>query len=100
MGKDNTLPTKIKQQMTRFANGLTKGWGKIRQRFVQEMVYGIQAAKDVKLSEVGRALNEEPELIQFCRCQVREAHHWLTPMRAAAGFHAGPGFPKANSPGN
>ena len=35
-----------------------------RRRFVQERVYGIQAAKDVTLWEVGRALNEDPELIQ------------------------------------
>lgn len=37
---------------------------KVGQRFVGEMVYGIQASKDVKVSEVARALNEGIALIK------------------------------------
>jgi len=64
MGEDSKLGSKIKAQITRFSGGLSEGMGKVSRRFVGQMIYGIQAGKDVKVSEVARALNEEIALIK------------------------------------
>lgn len=64
MGKDSKLRHKIKRQITRFASRLTQGWGKVVSRFVREMIYGIQACRDIKVSNVARALNEDIRLIK------------------------------------
>lgn len=64
MGEDSRLGSRIKAQITRFCGGLTEGMGKVARRWVSEMIYGIQAAQDVKVSEVSRSLNEKIDLIK------------------------------------
>jgi len=73
---DSRLQGKIKRQITRFAGRLTEGWAKPLRRFVGQMLYGIQAAEDVKVSNIARSLNEEVRLIKtenrLCRNLARE----------------------------
>jgi len=38
---------------------LCSGFGKVAGRFVEEMIYGIQARGSVSLSEIARALDEK-----------------------------------------
>lgn len=64
MGEDSKLGSKIKAQITRFAGRLTEGMDKVTRRWVSEMLYGIQASKDVKVSEVARSLQEPIALIK------------------------------------
>jgi hypothetical protein len=64
MREDSRIGTKIKWQLSRFANGLSEGLSKPCQRLIQEMMFGIQAAKDVKLSNIARALGEPIRLIK------------------------------------
>ena len=64
MSHDSKLTGKIKSQIKRFSGRLCKGMTKTQTRFVTEMVYGIQASKDVKISNIGRALNESIPLIK------------------------------------
>lgn len=64
MTQDSKLGTKIKWQISRFTSRLCEGLDKVTRRFVGEMLYGIQAAKDVKVSEVARSLNEPIRLIK------------------------------------
>ena len=64
MREDSKLAWKVKAQMTRFAGRLTEGQGEVERRFVGEMLYGMQAARDVKLSEISRALHESIALIK------------------------------------
>lgn len=64
MAQHTKLGSKVKAQIRRFAGRLTAGWGKVRGRFVGEMLYGIQASKDVKLSNVSRSLSEQIPLIK------------------------------------
>ena len=64
MGEDSKLGSKIKAQITRFAGRLTEGMDKVKRRLVAEMLYGIQAAKDIKVSEIARSLGEEIPLIK------------------------------------
>ena len=48
----------IRKRIARFSGDLSKGLCSAAQRFVGEMVYGIQASESVLLTEVGRTLEE------------------------------------------
>jgi len=56
--------TNIKGQLSRFSGIISKRFSKAKQRLIKEMVYGIQASKDVKLSSITRSLNETIPLIK------------------------------------
>jgi hypothetical protein len=64
MDSNNKLAHKVKQQIGKFAGIITKGYSKPKKKFVKEMIYGIQASKDVKLSNISRSLNETIPLIK------------------------------------
>ena len=51
-------------QCNKFSGTISSGLGKIKKRLVKEMIYGIQASKDVKLSNISRSLKEEIPLIK------------------------------------
>ncbi len=53
------LSIKLKEKIKQFSGELSKGLCKVSQRFVSEMLYGIQTRGSTKLSEVARSLNEE-----------------------------------------
>jgi len=55
---------KIKAQITRFAHKISGGYKKPVRKWMIQMLYGIQASKDVKLSNIARSLNEEIPLIK------------------------------------
>jgi len=52
------IARKLRNRIGRFSGELSKGLCLPAQRFVSEMVYGIQASESVLLTEIGRALNE------------------------------------------
>ena len=64
MQDNNTIVKKIKEQIEYFSDKLTVGMYKTRKRFVREMLFGIQAARDIKLSNISRSLNEDIQLIK------------------------------------
>jgi len=64
MGDDNRIAGKIKSQITQFACRISTDFKRPMKRFMVQMLYGIQASKDVKLSNVARSLNEEIALIK------------------------------------
>ena len=64
MSKDSKLAGKIKWQIARFSGRLSEGLAKPLRRFIGDMIYGIQASRDVKLSNIARALQEEIKLIK------------------------------------
>lgn len=64
MSANTRTATAIKAQLSKFSGIITKGLSKPKRRLVKEMIYGIQAAKDVKLSNITRALNEPIPLIK------------------------------------
>jgi len=49
----------LRKSIGRFSGDLSKGLCKRAQRFVAEMVYGIQASESVMLTEIGRRLEED-----------------------------------------
>jgi len=61
----NSLPiSRFKAQLSKFSGIISKPFCKTTQRFFREMLYGIQASQDVKLSNVGRSLQEDIALIK------------------------------------
>lgn len=64
MGKDSKLAWRIKRQIEGFSARFTEGLGKVKRRFIGDMLYGMQCAKDVKLSNAARSLHETIPLIK------------------------------------
>jgi len=54
----------LKAQLPKFSGIISKSFRKPKKRFVKEMLYGIQASKDMKLGTVSRTLKEEQSLIK------------------------------------
>jgi len=52
------IATRLRQQVMKFSGEVSVGLGKVAQRFVAEMVYGIQASQSVVLTEIARTLEE------------------------------------------
>jgi len=64
MSANTTTVAAIKGQLSKFSGIIAQGLSKPKRRLIKEMIYGIQAAKDVKLSNISRALNEALALIK------------------------------------
>lgn len=61
----NSLPiSRFKAQLSKFSGIISKPYSKTTKRFFKEMLYGIQASQDVKLSNIGRSLQEDIALIK------------------------------------
>jgi len=61
---NSKIAGKIKGQITRFSHKISGDFRKPTRRWLIQMLYGIQASKDVKLSNIARSLNEEIPLIK------------------------------------
>ncbi len=59
MATQSKTAGKIKTQIARFSNRLSSGLNKRKRKFLHQMIYGIQAGKDIKLANIGRSLREE-----------------------------------------
>jgi hypothetical protein len=53
----------LKAQLSKFSGIISTRFKKPPKRLIKEMLYGIQASKDVKLSNISRTLKEEQSLI-------------------------------------
>lgn len=62
--KSSKTARKLRAQIARFSGNVSQGLCKRAQNFVGEMLYGMQAAQSVLLSEIGRALQEDIALIK------------------------------------
>ncbi|MCP4685598.1 MAG: transposase, partial [bacterium] len=50
---------KLRAQIHQFSGELSSGLGRVASRFVEEAVFGLSAGGSVRLTEIGRALEEE-----------------------------------------
>jgi hypothetical protein len=62
--QDNKIRSRLKAQLSKFTRQLSEGLSKPLEKFVGEMLFGIQARQDVKLSNVARSLEEDIPLIK------------------------------------
>ncbi len=64
MTENSRIVAVIKGQVAKFSGIISRGLPKAKQRLVREIIYGIQAGKDIKLSAITRSLNEPIPLIK------------------------------------
>ncbi|MGH8323466.1 MAG: hypothetical protein ACRETD_06660, partial [Steroidobacteraceae bacterium] len=64
MDANSSTISRFKAQANKFSGIIGKGLGKTTQRLIKEMIYGVQAAKDIKISNVARSLQEDIKLIK------------------------------------
>lgn len=62
--QSSKVHSRLKTQLTKFTSELSEGLSKPLEKFVGEMLFGIQASHDVKLSQIARSLEEEIRLIK------------------------------------
>jgi len=61
---DSKVASRLKAQLSKFSRELSEGLPRPSRKFVQQMLYGIQASQDVKLSSIARSLQEKIPLIK------------------------------------
>ncbi len=52
------IARKLRDKIARFSGELSLGLPKVAERFIREMVYGIQASQSVVLTKIARTLEE------------------------------------------
>lgn len=62
--EDSKVRSRLKAQLTKFSQQLSGGLSRPLAKFVTQMLFGIQASQDVKLSNIARSLKEEIALIK------------------------------------
>ena len=62
--QDSKLRSRLKAQLTKFSSELCGELSLPLEKFVGQMLFGIQASQDVKLSNIARSLKEEIPLIK------------------------------------
>lgn len=72
---DSKVRARLKAQLTKFALALCGDLPKPLEKFVTQMLFGIQASQDVKLSNIGRALGESIPLIRTEKRLSRNLKH-------------------------
>ena len=60
----SNVGSRLKAQITKFALMISDGLSRPQRKFVHQMLYGMQAAQDVKLSSIARSLQERIALIK------------------------------------
>ena len=65
MEEDTRLAEKINRQLSEFTKRISRGLSKPKRKFVSQMLFGMQVARDVKISEIVRTLDEEIKLIKI-----------------------------------
>lgn len=74
--KDSEVGRRLREQVQQFSGIFSPLFSKPQAQFVGQMIYGIQAAQDVKLSRIGRALGEK---IALKKTEERLGHHLAAP---------------------
>jgi hypothetical protein len=64
MDENTILVAKIKAQLSKFSGIIARDFSEAKKRLIKELLYGIQATKDVKLSNISRSLNEQQVLLK------------------------------------
>ena len=62
--QDSKLRSRLKAQLTKFTLELGQTLSRPHQKFIGQMLFGMQASQDVKLSNIARSLEEEIPLLK------------------------------------
>ena len=66
------VANRLQEQLQTFSGIFYPRFSKPKGKFITQMIYGIQASQDVKLSSIGRALGED---IELKKTEERLSHH-------------------------
>ena len=69
---DSEVGRRVREQVSRFSGIFSPRFSVPQGHFIEQMIFGIQAAQDVKLSNIGRALGES---IELKKTEERLSHH-------------------------
>jgi len=64
MDENIRLAAKIKREICKFSGIISTDFTEAKRKIIKELLFGIQASKDVKLSNICRALKEDQRLIK------------------------------------
>jgi len=64
MGQESKTVAILKGQLSKFSGIISKRFKKPKQKLIKDILYGIQASKDIKLSNIARTLKEDQDLIK------------------------------------
>lgn len=81
--ESSTTAFKVRAQLAGFLGIFSPRFSKPMRRFIGDMLFGIQAAQDVKLSQIGRELHEP---IRLCKVENRLSRN-LAHEGMANGLH-------------
>jgi hypothetical protein len=56
---NSKVRSRLKAQLRKFSSELCEGLSRPLEKFVGQMLFGLQASQDVKLSNIARSLKEE-----------------------------------------
>ena len=59
MTNSTTDVYQTKREILNYAGKLSRGFGKVKRKFIADMIYGITASGSVKLSDIADRLNEK-----------------------------------------
>ncbi len=62
MSLESKIAANLKGQLSKFSGIISKKFKKPKQKLIKQMLYGIQASKDVKLSNIDRTLTQKMQL--------------------------------------
>jgi len=87
---DSKIESRLKAQLTKFCAELCVSLSRPLEKFARQMLFGIQASQDVKLSNISRSLKEQIPLIETEKrlsrnLQADELEKKLTPQLARMG---------------
>ena len=74
--KDSEVGRRLREQIGTFSGIFLPRFSKPQGHFIEQMLFGMQAAQDVKLSNIGRALGEK---IALKKTEERLSHHLAAP---------------------
>ena len=74
--QDSAVAGRLREQIEEFSGTFYPRFSKPQGAFLTEMLYGIQAAQDVKLSNIARVLGEP---IKLKKTEERLSHHLAAP---------------------
>ena len=64
MANSSKTAAQVKSQIARFSARVSRELNRPKRKFIHQMIYGIQASKDVKLASIARSLDEDIPLIK------------------------------------
>ena len=92
---DSTIAFRAKEQLGKFLGKVFTHFSRPKQKFMADMLYGMQASGDTQLSSIMRAINDDPGMRHAVEKRLSRNLAATSPTKACARTSARPSCPKA-----